>query len=54
MLAQSTIYLILLIPLYHCSYSFTFINTSLFQEQVFLLKSQHQLDKLDKECTTSP
>ena len=32
MLAQLAIYLILSIPLYHCSHSFAFINTSPLQE----------------------
>ena len=38
--AQLAIYLILSIPLYHCSHSFAFINTSPLQEQAFLLMPQ--------------
>ena len=49
LLAQLAIYLILSIPLYHCSRSFAFINTSPLQERAFVLKPQQQLQKLDKE-----
>ena len=49
MSAQLAIYLILSIPLYHCSRSFAFINTSPLQERAFVLKPQQQLQKLDKE-----
>ena len=42
MSAQLGIYLILSIPLYHCSYSFASINTSPLQEQAFVLKPQQQ------------
>ena len=49
MSAQLAIYLILSIPLYHCSCSFAFINTSPLQERAFVLKPQQQLQKLDKE-----
>lgn len=51
MSAQLAIYLILSIPLYHCSRSFSFINTSPSHERAFILKPQYQLLKLDKECT---
>ena len=49
MSAQLAIYLILFIPLYHYSRSFAFMNTSPLQERAFVLKTQQQLQKLDKE-----
>jgi hypothetical protein len=51
MSAQLAIYLILSIPLFHCSHSFAFINTSPLQERAFVLKPQQQLLKLNKEFT---
>ena len=51
MLAQLAIYLILSIPLYHCSRSFSYINTSPSRERAFILKPQYQLLELDKDCT---
>jgi hypothetical protein len=42
MSAQLAIYLILSIPLYHCSRFFAFINTSPLQELAFELTSKGQ------------
>jgi hypothetical protein len=46
MVVQLEVYLVLFLPLYHSSQTFQFINTSPFEERVFVLKSQVALNEL--------
>jgi hypothetical protein len=47
MVVQLVAYLMFFLPLYHSSRTFQFINISLFEECVFMLKSQVTLNELE-------
>jgi len=51
MVAQLVAYLGLSLPLYYSFRTFQFINTSPFEEHVFMLKSQVTLNKLEPNST---
>ncbi len=51
MVVQLFVYLVLSLPLYHSSRTFQFINTSPFEKQAFVLKSQVALNELKPNST---
>jgi dipeptidase len=51
MVVQFIAYLVPFLPLYHSSQTFQFINISLFEECVFVLKSQVALNELEPNST---
>jgi hypothetical protein len=51
MVVQLVAYLVFFLPLYHSFQTFQFINTSIFEERAFVLKSQVALYELEQNST---